>query len=174
MCKESSKGAGMFEYDNTRCKRPGYMTDLMDGEAIKEHMNWMHEKFQAKHQELVTAGETRKIIEHSLVLSFFYDGDQLFERSNDSMWPLVCMVLNCDPSYRTKDGLGLFNIGMHNMKVGSGAEQMMMNDLKPTQPKSGTDPPKTVHFFESGFLELIVIAFMAYGATFAYVLTKYT
>eukprot|EP01034_Spumella_vulgaris_P039750 gene39750-49124_t len=38
-------------------------------------------------------------------------------------------VLNCDPSYRSKMGLGLFSVAIHNLDIGSPAEQSLIDDL---------------------------------------------
>ena len=62
-------------------------------------------------------------------LLVFNDGDQLFKRKADSLWPMLASVLNCDPSYRTKLGLGLFLISLHNLDVGSDAVQSVMDNV---------------------------------------------
>ncbi len=65
------------------------------------------------------------MIEFSLLLSLSYDGDLLFKRSQASLWPMLCSIMNLDPSYRTKLGLGLFSILIHSLKIGSGAEKQL-------------------------------------------------
>jgi hypothetical protein len=86
----------------------------------------MHAQFEAYLQTYQGAAELK---EFSVCLSLFYDGVKLYRRSNDSLWPLVASVLNCDPSYRTKLGLGLFALCVHNLPVGSPAEQSIIDDL---------------------------------------------
>lgn len=126
MCRESMEGFDMFSYEQTRHKRDGCMTDILDGEVPKAELQSMHDLFTEFKSNYTGDCE---LIEFSLILSLFYDGDKLYDRSNDSLWPLMMSVLNCDPSYRIKLGLGIFEIALHNITVGSGAEQSMIDDL---------------------------------------------
>lgn len=127
MYKESVEtGVPVFDYNEKRRHEDGYLTDVMDGSIPKEQMADMHQQYLAFKQSY--AGDT-ELHEVSLLLSLFYDGDKLYDRSNDSLWPLMMSIFNCDPSFRTKLGLGLFMVSLHNMTVGSGAEQAMIDNL---------------------------------------------
>lgn len=137
MCQaDVLSGGSLFNYDDFRHKEPGVLNDILDGSAVRGHMTDMHSNFLAKEQELNNP-EKLRVIEVSLVLSCFYDGDKLYKRANDSVWPLLAEVLNCNPSYRTKLGLGLFLVAMHNMAIGSGAEQSMIDNLFTEEFKQG-------------------------------------
>jgi hypothetical protein len=66
------------------------------------------------------------LFECSLGLTFFYDGGMNFKRSTDSMWPLLTSVVNCNPSDRTKLGVGCSLSSLHNMS-GSGVEKFLLS-----------------------------------------------
>ncbi len=119
----------IFAHDENRHKTPGHATDLFDGEVPREQIEQMREQHRA--QSVLFAVNHPGVVLHqcSLIFSVFNDGDQLFQRKSDSMWPMIGSIWNCDPSYRTKLGLGLFLIALHNLKVGSGAVQSMMDNI---------------------------------------------
>lgn len=126
MYRDSLEDTTLFSYDSTRHRRNGFMSDILDGSVPKAEMDAMRQnfiEFKRTYTGLV------ELIECSLVASLFYDGDKLYDRSNDSLWPMMMSVLNCDPSFRTRLGLGMFMIAMHNIAVGSEAEQSMIDDL---------------------------------------------
>jgi hypothetical protein len=102
------------------------MSDIVDSPVFLQHTLEMHTQF--REFKLTYAGAC-ELKEFSVCLSLFYDGEQLYTRSNDSLWPLLASVLNCDPSYRTKFGLGIFAVCMHNLPIDSGAERSMIDDL---------------------------------------------
>lgn len=65
----------------------------------------------------------------SLLLTLFYDGITLFDRNADSLWPLLCSVASCNPSHRSKLGVGLFLAALHNIRPGSGAEKYFLSEV---------------------------------------------
>lgn len=115
-----------FDYINKRYRMPGHMSDVVDSPVFLDHTADMHSTYLDFMRTYVGAVEVK---EFSLCVSLFYDGDKLYKRSNDSFWPLLASVLNCDPSYRSKMGLGLFCVCTHNLPIGSPAEQSMIDDL---------------------------------------------
>ena len=126
MYRSSLEDFDMFAYNRTRHRRDGCLSDISDGSIPQAQTAAMHQAFLDFKRTYVGGVE---LMECSLLLSLFYDGDKLYDRSNDSLWPVMMSVLNCDPSYRNKIGLGLFMVAMHNISVGSGAEQSMIDDL---------------------------------------------
>ncbi len=136
MCKKAVSGNPMFDYNATRRKVDGEMSDVLDGAAAVSHLFDMHSQFE-KMKEAYHNLDNRRVVEFSVLLSFFYDGDALYKRSNDSAWPFLASVLNLNPSLRSKLGVGLFLVALHNLKVGSGAEQSMIDDLITEELKQG-------------------------------------
>ena len=126
MYKNSLDGFNPFAYLTSRVRLPGHMNDIVDSPVFQDHTSDMHANFL---EYLRTYEGDAELMEFSLCLSIFYDGDKLYKRSNDSLWPLLVSVLNCDPSYRTKLGLGIFSVSLHNLPVGSPAEQSIIDDL---------------------------------------------
>lgn len=70
-----------------------------------------------------------KLYQCSLLLTLFYDGITLFDRNADSLWPLLCSVVSCNPSHRSKLGVGLFLAALHNIRPGSGAEKYFLEQI---------------------------------------------
>jgi hypothetical protein len=126
MYKSSLVGFNPFKYLENRHHQIGHMSDVVDSPVFRDHTADMHAHYVQFRNSYVGVAE---LVEFSLCLSLFYDGDKLYKRSNDGMWPLLASVLNCDPSYRSKMGLGLFSLCLHNLPVGSPAEQSIIDDL---------------------------------------------
>ncbi len=72
----------------------------------------------------------------SLGLTVFYDGILNFKRKADSMWPMLCSILDCNPAHRAKLGLGMFLCSLHNMAMGSGAEKFLVRDCLTSELKA--------------------------------------
>jgi hypothetical protein len=119
----------VFAYESRRHKKEGYLTDLMDGSIPKAEMAAMNSQFESVKVDWEAANPGKHLIQLSLVLSLTYDGDLIFKRRQGSLWPMLCSIMNCDPSYRTKLGLGLFMVLNHNMRVGSGAEMSLKDEV---------------------------------------------
>jgi hypothetical protein len=117
-----------------RVFRKDCVFDINDGIAVVKKMEDMHDKFlveQKRHAEvrMKTNLPVLKLKECSLGLTLFYDGKPNFTRHVDSMWPLLCSVINCNPSDRTKLGVGMFLTALHNLSPGSKAEQYLMDTI---------------------------------------------
>lgn len=119
----------IFSYNSRRRHKPGFLYDMNDGAVVQQEIDIMHNAFLERAAVYSRENNGVTLHECSLALSVFYDGDTLFKRKSDSMWNMFVSVLNCDPSFRTKLGLGLFLAMMHNMPVGSGAEQDVIDHL---------------------------------------------
>ncbi len=119
----------IFAHDANRHRTPGHATDLLDGEVPREQMTQMRAQHNFRAESFAIEHPGVVLHECSLVFSVFNDGDQLFKRKADSLWPMIGSIWNCDPSYRTKLGLGLFLIALHNLSVGSGAVQSLMDNV---------------------------------------------
>jgi len=112
-----------------RVTREGCIIDTCDGSLVREHNAAMEMRFlEVKAQyEREHPGDT--LSKCSILFTLFYDGVVLFERDSDSIWPMLCSVLNCDPSKRSKLGVGLFLNMLHNISMGSGAEQYLVDSI---------------------------------------------
>lgn len=125
----STEFKDILNYNERRKAKAGFLYDIIDGVVVKEEMETMHKAFAERAALYASENNGAVLHECSLGLSVFYDGDTLFKRASDSMWNMFVSVVNCDPSFRTKLGLGLFLAIMHNLPVGSGAEQDVIDHL---------------------------------------------
>ncbi len=119
----------IFTFDHTRFKKDGYITDVMDGLVVKSHLRHMHEIYTERAQQYIVDHPGCLLFECSLIFSLFYDGNQLYDRNCASLWPLFASVWNCNPSYRTKLGLGMFMNAIHDFDMGSMAEQQFIDGI---------------------------------------------
>lgn len=119
----------LFSYDKTRVKVDGGLTDILDGEVPQQHMEEMRRRFLDRRDQYAYDNFGAILHECSLVCSAFYDGDKLYERSDDSLWPMLISIMNCDPCFRTTLGLALFMVLIHNLPMGSKAEQCIIDDM---------------------------------------------
>jgi hypothetical protein len=99
--------------------------DIADSKQSCHHLNEMHAEFE----KLRMMEGNEDLIEASFVLGEFYDGGTLFKRKNKSIWPLVLSILNCNPSVRVRPGIGMFLVFLHDLALGSVAEQSLFKDL---------------------------------------------
>eukprot|EP01034_Spumella_vulgaris_P022270 gene22270-28384_t len=127
--KSLDKMPEMFTYNETRVKMEGLLTDILDGSVPVQHLKEMKLRFLDRKEQYARDNGGAILHELSLCLSAFYDGDKLYQRSSDSLWPYLISIMNCDPCFRTTLGLGLFMAFMHNMPMGSGAEQSVIDDM---------------------------------------------
>jgi len=141
-----------------RVTREGCIIDTCDGTLVKEHNEAMRDRFRSVKRQFESENASETLFMCSILLTLFYDGMILFERDSDSIWPMLCSVLNCDPSKRSKLGVGLFLNMLHNISVGSGAEQYLVdqiltNELKQLEEgiifrfEHPVDPTQTVTVF---------------------------
>jgi hypothetical protein len=127
--KKSLVMTDMFTYNDTRVKEDGFITDILDGAVPQKHLEEMKLRFSDRKDQYARDNNGAVLHELSLCLSGFYDGDKLYKRSDDSMWPFLISIMNCDPCFRTTLGLALFMVLNHNMPMGSGGEQTAMDDM---------------------------------------------
>ncbi len=125
--KSITTDKSMFTYDQTRFKKDGYISDVLDGLVVKSHIRNMNELYLDAAQKYSLQNHGCTLYECSLIFSLFYDGNQLYDRNCASLWPLFASVWNCNPSYRTKLGLGLFMNAIHDFDMGSMAEQQFID-----------------------------------------------
>jgi hypothetical protein len=115
----------LLKYHLDRYKRPGKILDICDGTEVALHQQEMSDSFVKYRDQFIAANPGSIIDECSLCLTFFYDGGINYKRGADSMWPLVTSVVNCNPSDRTKLGIGCSLSLLHNM-AGSGVEKFLL------------------------------------------------
>jgi hypothetical protein len=113
---------GVYDYDASRM-RDGNINDVLDGKNPKSNLEEMHQMFNEK------KSLNANLVEVSFVLSQFYDGGTLFNRSAKSVWPLAISILNCNPTDRMDYGIGLFMIILHDLKIGSVVETAIFKQL---------------------------------------------
>jgi hypothetical protein len=114
---------GVYDtFDATR-DRDGNINDVLDGHNPRKNLDEMHARFQ----ERKLLNPNLKEVSH--VMSQFYDGGTLFDRKSKSIWPLVISILNCNPADRMNYGIGLFMIILHDLPIGSVAEEAIFNQL---------------------------------------------
>jgi hypothetical protein len=115
----------LLKYHLDRYKKPGKIMDICDGTEVVFHQQEMSDSFTSYRDKFMVDNPGKVIDECSLCLSFFYDGGINYKRGADSMWPLVTSVVNCNPSDRTKLGVGCSLSLLHNM-AGSGVENFLL------------------------------------------------
>jgi hypothetical protein len=119
-----------LNYDRVRYKKHNKMMDALDGENVMRHNKIMSDNFEAfkpLYLNANTKSGVTNIHECSLAYTLAYDGKINFERSSDSMWPMIISCLNCNPNDRQRSNRGL-SLGMlHNLKINSKAETQLLN-----------------------------------------------
>lgn len=103
-----------------------YFKDSKDGESYKRNMNEMKSNFKKYNEQ--RKNKTRKLVEVSLCLSWFYDGCQLYHHLIYSFLPLIFTILNLPPSFRNKLGIGTFLLTINTLQPGSYAEFFLIFD----------------------------------------------
>jgi hypothetical protein len=102
--------------------------DINDGLEVKKQMKEMSDIFK-EFKDKYKAASSDTVYQCSLLLTLFYDGILLYDRNTDSLWPLLCSIVNCNPSHRSKLGVGLSLTALHNIKPGSGAEKYFVKNI---------------------------------------------
>ncbi len=118
----------ILNYRKQRFTREGCIIDAHDGEKVSKQYGKMSRNYHKAAKEFIEKNPLDFLEECSLGMTLFYDGVVNFKRKADSMWPLLCSILDCNPSYRSKAGLGIFLTALHNMAMGSNAEKFLMRD----------------------------------------------
>jgi hypothetical protein len=125
-CLSLTKGNDrLLKYHEDRYQKHGKIMDICDGTEVIKHQRIMSDKFRKYSVDFLKLNPSASIAECSLCLTFFYDGGVNYTRGADSMWPLVTSVANCNPSNRTKLGIGCSLSLLHNM-AGSGVEKFLL------------------------------------------------
>lgn len=136
------KNHNYLNYEKTRLKRPGCIIDMMDGATVDKEYDGMRAQFknargafEQENAEKDSNDPTRneRLFQCSIGYTLFYDGVQNFERNADTMYPLICSVMNCNPTERSKLGGGMFLTALHNVKTGSGVEHYILRELLATE-----------------------------------------
>jgi hypothetical protein len=120
---------GILDYGNRRVKKTGKIIDILDGAEVKRQQIKMKRRFKKTEKSFKAQAPDLQLTPCSLILTAFYDGVVNFKRKADSMWPLMISVANCNPSHRSKIGVGLFLTILHNVAVGTGAEKYLVEQM---------------------------------------------
>ncbi len=122
-----------------RVTRDKCFIDTADGREVDRiYEEMVRQGHMAKQQyEHEHPGTTLHIC--SLVYTLFYDGMVMFDRDCNSVWPMVCSVLNTNPTLRTRLGVGLFMPLLHDMVTETGAETHIMRHFLAAEMKQLED-----------------------------------
>jgi hypothetical protein len=118
----------LFQYEHKRFQKTGYMTDILDGDEAINQTQSMRRIFEDVKLKYEREHPGVLLDECSLLFSLFYDGNELFDRSAASLWPLMISILNLDPSFRSKLGLGLFLSVLHDIKPECGCNKSSLHE----------------------------------------------
>jgi hypothetical protein len=126
--KPGNEALLLYFLSKNRVTREGCIIDINDGTEVQNQMEAMSALFKSfKERYNLTSNE--RVYQCSLLVTLFYDGITLFDRNADSLWPLMCSIASCNPSHRSKLGVGLFLAALHNIKSGSGAEKYFIKHI---------------------------------------------
>ena len=115
-----------YESRHNRRHNSNRMSDFMDGEIARAHLNDMKKK--AAEWIAKDPDNRRDCIIINLLFSEFYDSGQLFKSYVFDFWPLCLGILNMPPRLRGKVGLSYFLAALYTGKH-TAAERIMFNDL---------------------------------------------
>lgn len=119
----------LLNYRNQRIQFPGKVVDILDGSVVKDAYTKMDEKYNKFEAKFKEKYPTKTLEKSCLTFSFFLDGVTNFKRKSDSMEPLFCSVLDCNPHFRSKLGTGLFLTLLHNLSHKSAAEKYLLDEM---------------------------------------------
>lgn len=102
----------------------GAYVDILDGKVAKRHLEEMKARFD-NYPNL----EDNNYIHLPILLSFSYDGVQLFKRRHQHYWPMLISILNLPPPLRKLIGVGLFTLSMLVTSPGSNNERFAFECL---------------------------------------------
>ncbi len=118
----------LLNYHNNRITRPGCIIDIADGVEVKKAYAEMAGVY-VKTRNCFGKQHNQMLYQCSVVLTVFSDGKTNFQRSADSMRPLLCSVVNCNPTNRNRLGVGMFLVTLHNCKQGSPVEEYIQDKV---------------------------------------------
>jgi len=119
----------LLSYDKTRFKREGCITDILDGETIKEGFKSMKNQYRTVKERHDMLHPDEHLYQCSIGFTIFYDGITLFNRKSDSVSPLFVSVVNGNPSTRADLKENLFMAMLHNCKQNTGAERYLVKQM---------------------------------------------
>lgn len=109
-----------------------YYIDISDGSVARKHMQAMDARYNQFQQQYPSL--CQQCVSIPLLLSFSYDGVQLFKRKHVWFWPMLVSILNLPPPLRKSVGVGLFSLAVMKAKGGSAYETFLLEcfikDLK--------------------------------------------
>ncbi len=115
-----------------KVKPDGLIVGTFNCKVVNQHMDEMHARFtelvDADKKNVADGAPTTDLVEVSLALTLFYDGKINFKRKVDSMWPLICSIIDCNqPSDTAK--LGQFLTLLQNNGDNASGERMLAEEL---------------------------------------------
>lgn len=112
-----------YKHINAHGKRYG---DIMDGEVAQQSLKEMNKIFADICSEDELNGiDTRNYKPMNLLISMFYDGCQVLKSRYTNFSPLLIVILNLPPSYRTQLGIGQFVLSVVTAPSKSNAEDFI-------------------------------------------------
>ena len=93
-----------IQYANNKMeKQDDVITDVLDGIASRSQWKAMEDLYNN-----LDDSKKSKYINIPILLSYFFDGANIFDRQNERFHALVTTILNLHPSLRVSDGFGMF------------------------------------------------------------------
>ena len=119
---ESFREALKYEFENPNKEQ---YSSSMDGESSQRNKREMQEQFDA-YKAKTGCSDIESI---SVLLSWFYDGTQLFKSVCSDMAPMFISFLNLPHCLRNLHGVGSFLLSLFTFKKDGVVEDFLMNDL---------------------------------------------
>ena len=107
-----------------RNKSPMETRDISDRIKYSANLEAMHQTYE----EHCQSKDSHDVIEVSILLSWFYDGIQLFGKKTSTFQPLLLTILNLPPNIRHEIGLGTFLLAFCLYKEDSEVEKFLLQD----------------------------------------------
>jgi hypothetical protein len=111
---------------NNDIKGENIYSDIINSNYSKQLLHEMHQNYVSKNNK----GDfhDRSVTEISLLLSFSYDGAQIYRYATSHFWPMFISILNLPPELRKNLGQGTFMIALFTSIPGSTAEQFIFHN----------------------------------------------
>ena len=103
---------------------PNETRDVSDRIKYSRNLEEMHETYENH----CRSTSSHNVIEVSILLSWFYDGIQLFSKKSSTFQPLLLTILNLPPSIRHVIGVGTFLLSFSMFKGDSCVEKFLLED----------------------------------------------
>ena len=98
--------------------------DISDRNTYSNNLEEMHQTFE----DYCQSNKSHKVVEVNILLSWFYDGIQLFNKKSSTFQPLLLTILNLPPSIRHEIGKGTFLLSYSLYKGNSDVEKVLLED----------------------------------------------